>query len=97
MAVRLTSRIPKRGNKPANGKRVMLELLLYCHMFASLKYAGEIMAVMDFIGAVKLRCNRLLARALSGRSQQASSYGFWTEQELIRSLDRLDAYVASVA
>jgi hypothetical protein len=75
----------------------MLELLLYCHMFASLKYAGEIMAVMDFIGAVKLRCSRLLATPLPGRGEPASSFAFWTEQELIRSLDRLDAYVASVA
>ncbi len=75
----------------------MLELLLYCHMFASLKYAGEIMAVMDFVGAVKRRCNRLLATARYRRGQQASSFGFWSEQELIRTLDRLDAYVASVA
>jgi hypothetical protein len=75
----------------------MLELLLYCYMFASLKYAGEIMAVMDFIGAAKQRCERMLATARSGRSQQALSYGFWTERELIRSLDRLDAYVASAA
>jgi hypothetical protein len=75
----------------------MLELLFYCYMFASLKYAGELMAVMNFAGAVKLRCNRLLATARHGRSPQAASFSFWSEQELTRSLDRLDAYVASVA
>ncbi len=74
----------------------MLELLLYCYIFASVKYAAEITAVMDFVGALKLRCNRLVT-ARHGCGQQASSFGFWSEQELIRSLDRLDAYVAAVA
>jgi len=75
----------------------MLELLLYCHMFANVKYAGEIAAVMDFVGSLKSRCKRLLAPAAAGCREPVSAFGFWTELELARSLDRLDAYVGSVA
>ncbi|MGA9007461.1 MAG: hypothetical protein WBE48_26505 [Xanthobacteraceae bacterium] len=85
MAVRLTSMI--------QGEKDMLELLLYCHMFARLKYAGEIMAVMDFVGELKAR----LRAPVPGRREPACGFGFWSERELRLSLDRLDAYAASVA
>jgi hypothetical protein len=80
----------------------MLELLLYCHMIASLKYAGHIAAAADFIGSAKAQCSRLLAAVMSGREQPrskqlASMFDCWTERELTRSLDRLDAYVTSMA
>jgi hypothetical protein len=72
----------------------MLELLLYCHMIANLKYAGHIAAVADFVGRAK---SQLGALVLPGRTQPASMFDCWTERELTRSLDRLDAYVASMA
>ncbi len=75
----------------------MLELLLYCHMIANLKYAGPIAAVADFIGSAKTQCRRLLAGAISGRKQAAAGFDCWTERELMRSLDRLEAYVSSMA
>jgi hypothetical protein len=81
----------------------MLELLLYCHMFAKLRYAGEIAAitdgVMDFIGRTKARqgCWDGLWPAPRRRREAAFGLGFWTEQDLMQSLDRLDAYVGSVA
>ena len=71
----------------------MLELLLYCQMFARLRYAGEIMSVMDFIGDLTTRCRRLVAPAAANRGEPVSSFGFLTEH----ALDRLDAYVGSVA
>jgi hypothetical protein len=70
----------------------MLELLLYCNMLASLKYAGEIVAVMDCIAALKVRLLVLVAP-----SREPGGCGFWNERELRLSLDRLDAYVASAA
>jgi hypothetical protein len=85
----------------------MLELLLYCHMIANLKYAGHIAAAVDFIGSAKAQCSRLLAAVMSGREQPRSKqlvsmqlvsmFDCWTERELTRSLDRLDAYVTSMA
>jgi hypothetical protein len=79
----------------------MLELLLYCQMVARLRYADEIMLVMDFIGDflsdfpgdLKARCRRLVAPAVAARREPVCPFGFWTEH----SLDRLDAYVGSVA
>jgi hypothetical protein len=85
----------------------MLELLLYCHTIANLKYAGHIAAAMDFIGSAKTRCSRLLVAVVYSREQPVSKqpvskqpvsmFDCWTERELARSLDRLGAYVASVA
>ena len=82
----------------------MLELLLYCHMFAKLRYAGEIAAVtdavMDFIGRTKVghgRWDGLWPAPAKRRREAAFGFGFWTEQDLMGSLDRLDAYVGSVA
>jgi len=75
----------------------MLELLLYCHMIANIKYAGHIAAVMGFVDKAKMRCAGLFMPAVSGRGQTASVSAWWTEQELVRSLDRLDAYVSSAA
>jgi hypothetical protein len=82
----------------------MLELLLYCHMFAKLRYAGEIAAitdgVMDFIGRTKARhglWDGLLPAPVRRRREAAFGFGFWSEQDLMQSLDRLDAYVGSVA
>jgi hypothetical protein len=71
----------------------MLELLLYCQMFARLRYAGEIMLVMDFIGDLTPRCRRLVAPAAADRREPVGAFGFLTEH----ALDRLDAYVGSAA
>jgi hypothetical protein len=84
---------PAAREHASEGEKAMLELLLYCHMFASLKYAGEIMAVTEFVGELKAR---LLALA-PGRREPACGFGFWSERELRLSLDRLDAYVTSAA
>ena len=75
----------------------MLELLLYCHMIANMKYAGHFAAVADFIDRMKAQCTRLLAPIVSGRRQPAAVFDCWTEQTLVRSLDRLDAYVTLMA
>ena len=73
----------------------MLELLLYCHMIANMKYAGHFAAVTAFIAMVKAQCDRLFAPVASGRNQPV--FEGWTEQELARWLARLGAYVASMA
>ncbi|HEX3506335.1 MAG TPA: hypothetical protein VHU22_23365 [Xanthobacteraceae bacterium] len=79
----------------------MLELLLYCHMFAKLRYAGEIAvvsdAVMAIVGRSKARYGQCLGPAVQSRNAPASTFGFWTEQDLGQALDRLNAYVASAA
>jgi hypothetical protein len=71
----------------------MLELLLYCQMFARLRYAGEIMLVMDCIGDLTIRCQRLVAPFAANRREPVCAFGFFTEH----ALDRLDAYVGSAA
>jgi len=71
----------------------MLELLLYCQMFARLRYAGEIMLVTDLIGDLTARCRRLVAPAAAHRREPVCAFGFFTEH----ALDRLDAYVGSAA
>jgi hypothetical protein len=71
----------------------MLELLLYCHTFARLRYAGEIMLVMDFIGDLTTHCRRLVAPAAANRREPVCAFGFLTEH----ALERLDAYVVSAA
>jgi hypothetical protein len=71
----------------------MLELLLYCQMFARLRYAGEIMLVMDFTRDLTTRCRRLVAPAAANRREPVCPFGFLTEH----ALDRLDAYVGSAA
>jgi hypothetical protein len=82
-------------------ERAMLELLLYCHMFAKLRYAAEIAAVTDavmsFAGCTKARDGQWRGAAAPSRDAAASVFGFWTEQDLGRALDRLNAYVASAA
>ena len=75
----------------------MLELLLYCHMIANLKYPGHFAAVTAFIATVKAQCDRLLAPVASGREELAQLFAGGMEQELARLLARLDAYVASMA
>jgi hypothetical protein len=72
-------------------------LLLYCHMFANMRFARQIAAVADVIGAAKMHCDRLLAPVTRGTPEPASAFGGWTERELVRCLDRLDAYVSSMA
>ena len=71
----------------------MLELLLYCHMLANIRFAAEIAAVMDFVESLKTRCRHLFAPAAASRREPAYVYSLWLEQ----SLDRLDAYVGSAA
>jgi hypothetical protein len=46
---------------------------------------------------VKAQCDRLFASVASGRKHLAPVFEGWTEQELVRLLARLDAYVASMA
>jgi hypothetical protein len=79
----------------------MLELLLYCHLFAKLRYAAEIAvvteAVMDLVGRTKARCGQWLGSGAQSCNARASTFGFWTEQDLGQALDRLNAYVASAA
>ena len=79
----------------------MLELLLYCHMFAKLRYATEIAvvteAVMDFIGRAKQRHLQWLGSDAPYRGEPEFAFGAWTEREMTRALDRLNAYVASAA
>lgn len=74
----------------------MLELLLYCHMIANMRFAGHIAAVVDFIGEAKMHGSRLFA-PVRGSREPASAVGSWTERELVRSLDRLEVYVSSMA
>jgi hypothetical protein len=73
----------------------MLELLLYCHLFANMRFASHIAAVTDFIDEVKIYCSRVYGAVVRGTREPA--FGGWTERELVRSLDRLDAYVSSMA
>ena len=75
----------------------MLELLLYCHMIANLKYPGHFAAVTAFIATVKAQCDRLFTPVASGRKQLAPAFAGGMEPELARMLARLDAYVASMA
>jgi hypothetical protein len=73
-------------------ERVMLELLLYCYLFANMRFAGPIAAVADFVDDLKTRCMRLVAPAMMDRREPAGGAWLWTEQ-----LNRLDAYVGSIA
>jgi hypothetical protein len=75
----------------------MLELLLYCHMLANIKYAGQIAAVVAFAGRVKTRCVRYVAPSATGRAQPVFAPCWLSERDMLRSLDRLDAYVSSMA
>jgi hypothetical protein len=77
----------------------MLELLLYCHMIANMKYPGYFVAITAVIATVKAQCDRLFAPAApvaSRRKQLAPVFAGGMEQELVRLLARLDAYVASI-
>jgi hypothetical protein len=82
-------------------ERVMLELLLYCHMFAKFRYATEIAvvteAVMDFIGRAKERHLQWLGSAAPDRREPGFAFGAWTERDVTSALDRLNAYVVSAA
>jgi len=78
----------------------MLELLLYCHMIANMKYPGYFAAVTAVIATVKAQCDRLfapVAPVASCRNQLAPVFAGEMEQELARLLARLEAYVASMA
>lgn len=75
----------------------MLELLLYCHMAARMRYPHHFDAVAVCLKAAKTQCRAVLARAAFGRNQRASGFDPCIEPQLIAALDRLDAYVTSVA
>ncbi len=83
----------------------MLELLLYCHMFAKLRYAAEIAAiseaVIDLFDRMKARyASSAVARsalAAPARQTKALPFGAWTERDIATALDRLNAFVASAA
>lgn len=75
----------------------MLELLVYCHAFASMRYPHHVAAVTGVAGRMTAQCRRLLARAVRGRQTVTCPFDYWTKQGLLYSLDRLDAYVSSMA
>jgi hypothetical protein len=79
----------------------MLELLLYCHLFAKLRFAAEISAVTDaaveLVARTKAHYARWQAQAGYGRKAPVTAFGFWTERDMLQALDRLNAYVASAA
>jgi hypothetical protein len=79
----------------------MLELLLYCHLFAKLRFASEIAIVSDaaieFLERTRVYAARWVARAEYGRKTPGPAFGFWTERDMVQALDRLNAYVVSAA
>lgn len=79
----------------------MLELLLYCHLFAKLRFAAEIAAVtealLELVGRTKAHCARWLPQAGHGRKAPVTAFGFCTERDMLQALDRLNAYFASAA
>ena len=76
----------------------MLELLLYCHLFAKLRFAGEIAIVTDVAMELVARA-KAHAALWSARTRRVPGpvYGFWTERDMVQALDRLNAYVVSAA
>jgi hypothetical protein len=79
----------------------MLELLLYCHLFAKLRFAGEIAAItdaaMELVARIKVRTSHWPARTGYDAKAPVSAFAFWTEGDLAQALDRLNAYVVSAA
>ena len=79
----------------------MLDLLVYCQMycrlFASMRYPEHVAAVVEAAGRLQARCASLVAGAVGGRKTVTCPFDYWVEQGLARSLDRLDAYVCSMA
>jgi len=77
----------------------MLELLLYCHLFAKLRFAGEIAIVtdvaMELVERAKVHAAHWLAP--TGCKAPIPVFGFWTERDMVQALDRLNAYVVSAA
>jgi hypothetical protein len=79
----------------------MLELLLYCRLFAKLRFAGEIAivtdAAMELVERAKAHAAHWLPRTGYGRKAAVPAFGFWNERDVVHALDRLNAYVASAA
>jgi hypothetical protein len=79
----------------------MLELLLYCHLFAKLRFAGEIAlvtdAAMELVARAKAHIAHRLPRTGYGREAPVTTFGFWTERDMVQALDRLNAYVVAAA
>jgi hypothetical protein len=76
----------------------MLELLLYCHLFAKLRFAGEIAIVTDAAKELVARAKARTAQlARPRRKAPGPVFGFWTERDLVQALDRLNAYVGAAA
>ena len=77
----------------------MLELLLYCHLFAKLRFAGEIAIVTDAAMELVARAEAYAADWLgrTGRQAPGPVFGLWTERDMAQALDRLNAYVVSAA
>jgi hypothetical protein len=75
----------------------MLELLVYCHAFASLRYPHHVAAITAVAGRMTTQCRHLFARASRSRQTVTCPFDYWTRQGLLGSLDRLDAYVSSMA
>jgi hypothetical protein len=80
----------------------MLDLLAYCHIFASMRYPHEVAAVVAAADRIKMQCANLVAGVLRARRSAAHSvsacpFDTWTHQGLLCTLDRLDAYVTSMA
>ena len=79
----------------------MLELLLYCHLFAKLRFAGEIAivtdAAMELVERAKARTAHWLPRTEYGRKAPVPAFGFWNERDMAHAFDRLNAHVLSAA
>jgi hypothetical protein len=80
----------------------MLDLLTYCYVFANMRYPGEVAAAAAFLADLRTQCVGLVGRVLPGRRTVESSacgcpFDDWTKQGLLCSLERLDAYVSSMA
>jgi hypothetical protein len=75
----------------------MLDLLVYCHAFASMRYPHQVATVTEVAGRIRTRCDRLFARTVFRRQSVTCPFDYWNNQGLLCSLDRLDVYVSSMA
>ena len=75
----------------------MLDLLIYCHIFASMRYSAELAAAAALATRIRTQCARWAAHVVARRQARSCPFDYWTDQGLLCSLDRLDAYVSSMA
>ncbi len=75
----------------------MLDLLVYCHVFASMRYPHYVAAVSEAAATIRAQCGRFFAHAALRRQTVTCPFDYWSKQGLLCSLDRLDAYVSAMA